>query len=175
MMRRVRKLALAFTMSLTAAMTLIAAFPHFECRCPDGHLKPYCLGFCSTTSGCCGESCCEFSSKPSWGVVSHPAKSAGRPPCCCCKHKERQPAKRQRGGFHVNQPPCVKSAAQPESWTSSDAKTTVAKDQTLRAVQLPLVVAMPSDPRKAWEPASWQEHGLAPPADLVTLLQHYLI
>jgi hypothetical protein len=37
---------------LTAAMTLVAGFPHFECRCPAGQFKPFCLGFCSATHGC---------------------------------------------------------------------------------------------------------------------------
>lgn len=41
------------TTLVTAAMTLVAAMPHFECRCPDGYLKPFCFGCVSRASGCC--------------------------------------------------------------------------------------------------------------------------
>lgn len=56
---------------VTAITTLVAGVPHFVCRCPNGTIKPFCLG-CETkkTRSCCetdlcstkqeSVSCCEF-------------------------------------------------------------------------------------------------------------------
>src|SRR5438874_13612654 len=76
---------------LTALMTLVAGMPHFACRCPDGPVKPFCLGPTSGTSGCCcsGTSglsrqgtCCRYTQSPR-GADQLQARS-------CCQHQARQ-------------------------------------------------------------------------------------
>src|SRR5947209_9321824 len=61
-MVRARSTASVGLVWLTAAMTVVAGTPHFACRCPDGHVKPFCLGLASKTTGCCcGSACCSGS------------------------------------------------------------------------------------------------------------------
>ncbi len=56
-----------FLATLAAFMTVTAGLPSFQCRCPDGRVKPFCQG--NDSSGCCRDvdesssletkSCCE--------------------------------------------------------------------------------------------------------------------
>ena len=78
---------------LTAATTLLAGSPHFACRCPDGHIKPFCLSFSRTSSACCcgkggtssgqerGHPCCGGSGRPVAGAFA-PGSSLDRTDCC---------------------------------------------------------------------------------------------
>jgi hypothetical protein len=55
---------------LTILLTPLTGMPHFVCRCPNGRVKPYCLGLASKASGCCcGCACC---------------RRASEGKCCCC-------------------------------------------------------------------------------------------
>ena len=58
-MRTIGRTALTGLVWLTAAMTLVAGLPHFDCRCPSGQVKPFCLATASKKTGCCcGGACC---------------------------------------------------------------------------------------------------------------------
>src|SRR5437763_8321636 len=68
---------------LTTATTLFATSPHFECVCPDGSRKPFCLStFLGSSSCCCQGACCS---------PSEPAAGNTPPACCCCKHNGESP------------------------------------------------------------------------------------
>jgi len=170
-----RRKCLVFVMPLTAAMTLVASFPHFECRCPNGRLKPFCFGFCSPVSSCCSESCCHLQSATSPRANRHAAAKSSRKMCCCCRQEKRQSPRTHGHRFQVTRPGCAKTVAQPVSWTSSDVKTTVVKDRTCHEGALPSAFMLTAAPFRHWEHRSWREHLVGPPTDLVTLLQHYLI
>src|SRR5205807_1194809 len=71
---------------VTAFMTLVTATPHFACRCPTGHVKPFCLALTSKTSRCCcAGACC---SQAGGGCCcrerrgNYPAPLAANEPCC---------------------------------------------------------------------------------------------
>jgi len=166
-----RKILLAGLMWLTAAMTLVAGFPHFECRCPDGHFKPFCLGFCSATSGCCGESCCRVHGS----AVARRQPVAEHKPCCCCHQENRDRARPAHGFSQVKQPGCVKKVAPFKTWTPSHDKAKVARDQTVQVLDLPCPSGMTDTAQTMGERTSWEIRLLGPPTDLVTLLQHFLI
>src|SRR5215475_7170923 len=97
MMKIVRKTALVGQVWLTAAMTLIAGVPHFSCRCPDGHVKPFCLGLAPGGRACCDRPCC--SPVPDDGLRDRaldpvPAAPAGKTCCCCCDSVEAEATSR---------------------------------------------------------------------------------
>src|SRR5262249_55000414 len=73
---------------LTAIMTLFAGLPRFECRCPDGHIKLFCLGSALPDTG---KSCCR----------GHDAVGSGRvKQRSCCGHGIRGPRPEVPPGRH---------------------------------------------------------------------------
>src|SRR5262245_60186384 len=72
---------------LTALLTLFAGLPRVQCRCPDGRVKPFCLGPCVRADGSPG-CCCAGAGTPAAccaAETSTPAEDA-EPPCCACAH-----------------------------------------------------------------------------------------
>jgi hypothetical protein len=171
------KILLAGHVWLTAAMTLVAGFPHFECRCPNGLLKPFCLGFCSPNTGCCGEPCCRVpgnnsSSTSLAGSSAVPAKEKG---CCCCQHKQELPPQPLDHSSGVTRPGCVRSVAPAKPWTSSSDTTTLTKDGTVQTFSLPSA-SLPMPPSQSSSGRTLcLVHSLGPPTDLVILHQHFVI
>src|SRR5262249_19031877 len=80
---------------MTAVMLLAAGLPHVRCVCPDGHVKPFCLGSASPTSGCCcGGSCCGAAPGERTCCQSPPPTDPGATTqCCCCQAHARRPTK----------------------------------------------------------------------------------
>src|SRR5438552_5070598 len=120
---------------LTAVMTLVTAVPHFDCRCPDGHVKPFCLSISRAASGCCcggtccsstegGRSCCRARSR----VAPEQMQTAS-----CCQHQGRQtngsPGKQQEVGPRG----CTRTVALADVLTRSNGMTIVGKDLTAGA------------------------------------------
>jgi hypothetical protein len=162
---------------LTALMTLVAGMPHFSCRCPDGHVKPLCTGTVSAASGCCcsgaccssskgGTSCCRAQNRV--GANQLQARS-------CCKHQDRQtngsPGKQQVFGARG----CTRTLAPSGVFAFSYGKTIVSKDLIAGAFLPPQAVAVVYLPTMAGGTPSWQSHQIAPPTNLVTTLQRFLI
>ena len=181
-MRRLRKIAGVMMVWATAATTLLASTPHYDCRCPDGTIKRFCFSSASAESSCCcsGTVC---GSKPSEGKSccrkeTSGSKSTTKPSCCC------KPSKPQRttvvswnqpgNGITVHGTCCQKTLAQPEIQPSVRATTVV--DETLALVfVLPSAKAIEYLSNVAPSRNIWQVHWLLPPADLVTTLQRLVI
>ena len=163
----------------TAVMTLLAGLPHFECRCPDGHVKPFWLGLASGVSSCCcGCSCCSSSTKPRCccrpsGVLSSGHSEKG---CCRCRHQVGQPAKPlPDDGWVAQHPGCVKTLVA-WKWSALTAHKKFRLDDPSGVNNPPsasTLVHPGQSARHEW--ISWLVHSPAPPADLVTLLQRLLI
>jgi hypothetical protein len=172
-----RRAAFAGLAWLTAVMTLVAGMPHFECRCPNGHVKPFCLGLDSNKSGCCcGCACCSASPK-------------GR---CCCKGRGASPSKRkEKSCCHTQHRNNLASrpgpAGSPAAQSSRCVKTVAVADQfTLVNHEIPkdsqVQVAGFASPfilascQTSGAPKDLsQAHSPAPPPDLVTVLQRLVI
>lgn len=171
-MRSVRRTFLIAPVWLAALMTLATGVPHFRCQCPDGHVKPFCAGPSPVASrGCCGGSCC------SSGGACCPAQDdadAGREPApCCAGHDDPlpggNPAPDARGT------PCQRTPAQAEDRALTHTRTSGSEGPVF-AMPLPAQAASAPPPCAATRPlADWSLHSPAPPADLITLLQHLLI
>jgi hypothetical protein len=177
-MRTLGRTALAGLVWLTAGMTLLAQMPHFDCRCPTGQVKPFCLGFtqekspCCCGGGCCsgnpnGPCCCGGKESPTGGKAKNRS---------CCNHQTQPKGDPRPDGRPVaNSASCVKTLAQQGLLAPGPAKETNGKDVGLRA-------AVATQPTPFYPPAGLSPgrlsdslHLLAPPADLVTLLQRLLI
>jgi hypothetical protein len=164
-MSYLRKTALVCVVWLTAAMTLVAGSPHFVCRCPDGSLKPYCLGFVSKATGsCCGG--CRAAAATEYGKA--------KPKCCCCHQGTPPKGKLPARGANAQGAGCSRTLAQ-ATFAAADSRTTVSKDHTshaLPALDMPAVADLAfMEPGRS----SGQAHCLPPPVDRVIALQHLLI
>lgn len=195
-MRRLRRTVWKGFICLTAFMSLAASTPHFVCRCPNGQVKPFCLGPSSKTTGCCcggacccasgqGQDCCCRSSGTATGGEGKKAA------CCCCSQHRKTPVAETGQGLrgHRHQLPaessgtvpqfkstcCVKTLAQQSFVAATHVKTTISEDVTPGRCLLADSGLAALFPGVGRFPAPWQVHLLPPPTDLVITLQHFLI
>ncbi len=152
---------------LTAVTTLIAGVPQLDCRCPTGQVKSICLGSVSETSECCcGGTCCAQRIVP----IGQAQEGA------CCGRHQSQPANGPSGaGYRAERTGCVKTLAQPESAALTQTKTAAGEELIPAPVLVPPAALVYPWPVSGQDRASWAVHAPAPPADLVTILQHLLI
>src|SRR5947209_13056716 len=163
MMKVVCKIALVGQVWLTAAMTLVAGLPHFPCRCPDGHVKLFCMGLALGGRTCCDRNCCS--------PVPEPARKA----CCCCGHGEARHTSRSSMPECQAQPAgCVRSQAPTADATPAQTKSVEGSAANLLA-PLPSAKPLAPAPLLSAREAAWQLQTLPPPTDLITLLHHLLI
>jgi len=177
-MRTLGRTALAGLVWLTAGMTLLAEMPHFACRCPTGQFKPFCFGFTREKSPCCcGGGCC----------ASNP-----NGPCCCGGKKPPKGGNAKNQSFcnpqtQPNGDPrpdgrpvadsacCVKTPVQQGLLAPGPTKEMRGKDVGVRAAVAAQPTTFYSPVASSPSRLSCSLHLPAPPADLVTLLQRFLI
>jgi hypothetical protein len=162
---------------MTAAMTLVAGIPRFDCRCTEGQVKPFSLALVSSGSQCCCGRC---------GASS----GSGERPCCmaaslakrtmaasCCEaSRVVPPSQSSQGSIQITQSACcLKTLAQPETATPVNTIRILGKVLIPHAVfAYQAIMPLSFATSGAGQPVG-SLHSLAPPADLVTLLQHFLI
>jgi hypothetical protein len=154
-------------------MTVVAGVPHFTCHCPDGRVKPVCLGsttaekaVCCCDGACCGKkaesACCKKSDSDS-------QTAAG----CCGHHGEPAPNATAKTEPALTASCCTRTLVQPEVATARHPERLVVKDVSLGAF-LVLQPAPVCDPPTG--PCGYRhEHQRPPPTDLLTALQRLLI
>ncbi len=163
---------------LTAVMTLVAGSPHFDCRCPNGNVKPFCLALLSGKTGCCCEgSCCSASSGDDGeALAAHASLSAtvAKKTCCCEAHQENTRDASQTDA-RLGKAGCQKTLAKAAAAVAEPAVKAPVQDLTVH-----LFVPAP-------EPVTGQDgfgacdclfayrYHWPPPTDLVTVLQRFLI
>jgi hypothetical protein len=163
---------------LTALMTLVAGMPHFACRCPDGNVKPVCMGTLSAKSGCCcsGTCCSSFEGDTCCcGAQSRIAADQVQTGFQCCQHQDRQTKESRGNRPEVGHNSCTKTLAPSVLLTVSHGKTTIAKPLTDGALLPAQAVTVLSLTTMVGARSAWQAHQIAPPTDLVTALQRFLI
>ena len=152
---------------LAVFLTPVTGIPHFVCSCPNGHVKPFCLGWASKATGCCcGRACCR--------------RSSDGKRCCCCSRgvptAQRPSAKPSPDGHcSVGRPGCSKTLAGQEALAPSAGKR-IAWNDLLCGVGLPAsnVPRTPLANGMRGNSSSYN-HAPAPPADLIALLGRLLI
>ncbi len=198
MKRFARRTALVALVWLTAASTLFAGLPHFNCLCPSGERKSRCLGVTTKDTGCCcGGSCC--AARAENGPSAVPVQAEGGS-CCCCRHEgqgtrrdnpERTGEEPTNGGRREAQPVgetagvvlqltparCVRTVAHSDDAALALSGKTGAKGSpALDPFALPtahpaLASSFPTAPGRD----SWRLAHAPPPTDLVITLLHLVI
>lgn len=168
-MRLLRRTAMAALVWATAASMLLAASPHYACRCPDGSIKND--GFASTApSSCCTspngfqkrkKSCCK--------ATKEPAKRS------CCNNAEIPTAKQASdAGPTIEQTHCQRTLVKPEdrSFCRVEVKPN-GNTQDTSAVRVDVAIA--PDANAAHSATPWRFDTIPPPTDLVTVLHRLTI
>jgi hypothetical protein len=173
-----RKVLLSALVWLTGVMTLVANTAHFVCRCPNGQLKPFCLGLnfraasadapranCCCDGQCCGA--CENGQAGSGG--------AAVPSCCRRGHKPATQDNDPIAGSALHSNCCSQTLVQPEVTSISRQQSRAALDTTfdqfLVLGSLPAHALMTSGSC----PVRWHDFQRPPPTDLVVTLLHLVI
>ncbi len=177
-MGRFRQTALVAQVWVTAVMTLVAGLPHFDCRCPDGRVKPFCLSFAFETSGCCcSGTCCspteESANRSGYGTT--PARQAKKAPCCSRHRGPETSELPSANGCRAGGSGCVRTLTQPQDVACAPSQATGRADVAALVAVPASVSFVHALPAAAHNQPSWETHSLAPPVDLVTVLQHLLI
>ena len=165
---------------MTALMTLVAGTPHFDCRCPNGRIKPFCLALLTGRTGCCCEgSCC--SAPPGddeKGHTTHPSPAATVPKkaCCCCKAHQGNARGGSRTAPGLGKVGCQKSLAE---MASAVSEPSVKVSEKALSAHLFVPTLEPVTEHDGFGPGAfltaYHQHRIPPPTDLVTVLQHFLI
>jgi hypothetical protein len=163
---------------LTALTTLFTNLPHFDCICPNGDHKPFCVSGLFTSPDCCRGSCCSSSTaQKSRLQAQETPPSAHTQKCSCCRngsspieHDGTGPGSRLVGNC------CRKTLVQNEFAPLGMEKTTPTPDGTSAFPQIlhstPLISCVVSEADEVFfSPQNTQP----PPIDLVIALQHILI
>jgi hypothetical protein len=158
---------------LAALLTPLSGISYVICRCPNGQVKPFCVGMAVNRSGgcCCGGACC-CCCRPRGATCAGP----GSRETCCGSHQAPSEEKSLPGGTGVAEAPCcMKTLVAAESPAVAPDKGHLGKGTRHAGdpVAAPAVACTPAGapvfrtPRPADSPR--------PPADLVTLLRRLVI
>jgi len=149
-------------------MTLIAGTPHFDCRCPNGRVKPFCLVGLTGKHGCC----CEDSLCAARASLS---ATVAQKSCCRCKAYDEAAGDESRTDARLGKAGCQKTLV--EGIVAIPAPSVKAPVQDLTAH---LFVAAPESTMTqegfgAGDGLFANHYHWPPPTDLVTVLQRFLI
>jgi hypothetical protein len=163
---------------LTALMTLVAGSPHFDCRCPNGHIKPFCLALLAGKSGCCCEgSCCSASTGDDardFAAHSYPSATVPRKACCCKAHPENA-TDESRNAPQLGKVCCQKTIAVAAVGASEPSVKAPVRDLTAHLLVPAPGASMGQDGFGVCDCLFANHYHRPPPTDLVTVLQRYLI
>jgi hypothetical protein len=152
-------------------MTAVASTPHFTCRCPDGHIKQFCLGsIFQQDASCCGRECCAAARD----VAGERDTGAPGESCPYCNGHTRRPApSRTAHEASFTGTCCTKTLAAPKAATPSHGPARAGKDMTVAALVPAHAELSRSSP---CEPTLFRaDHQRPPPTDLITSLQRLVI
>jgi hypothetical protein len=154
---------------MTAVAVLLAGFPHYHCRCPDGRLKLLCFGWAIGKDCCCAGPCCPA---PSRAAPVKPAKKA----CCCCHAHPGPDGNDADSHPRVASPGCQKTVV-PADFVAVAVTPKVALDGPAAGpFLLPPSLPLPLLTSDAGRPVfTWESYRAPPPTNLVIALQHFVI
>jgi hypothetical protein len=171
------KTAWAAQVLITAAMTLVAGIPRFDCRCSEAQVKPFSLALAASGSQCCCGRCGASSGSGERPCCMAASLAKRTMPASCCEASGvAPPSQPSPGGSQITQSACcLKTLAQPEIATPVNTIRILGKVLIPHAVfAYQTIIPLSFATSGAGQPVG-SLHSLAPPADLVTLLQHFLI
>lgn len=157
---------------LTAAMTLLAGLPAFECRCegvPANRARPV----ATTTACCCGQGCGAAPSNVAADQETSAPSAADEQPCCCQRSHHRSAMSSRESG-HSRGKTCTRVVVRTGEYLAGSAKLSIVTASACYLVSpaQPLPVSgLTTSPARA----EWLLHPPAPPPELLPLLQRFLI
>jgi hypothetical protein len=173
-MQPIRRLLLCCLIWLTAASTLLAGVPHFECLCPNGQRKSACLGIVAKgTSCCCGGACCS-----SGGGCCHKKPQSpvgGARKRSCCQATPQIISKLSGKDVRLHAPGCCKSPAKPKFLGLNLSKTASADPIAAGPQALPVRTSPSGQSRNTDSRLDWLIYCIPPPTNLVIAHRHFLI
>src|ERR1019366_7460198 len=178
-MGRLRNMTGVLTVWSTAAATLLAGTPHYNCRCPDGSIKRFCFSSASGQSSCCcngmdcflktseGKSCCRKQTAGNQGAAN---------PSGCCKASKSQVASVSKPvkELTVGGACCQKTLAERE-FQSSVRGTTIVDEASVAVFVSPAARAIEYFSNAAPRRTIFLVHWSLPPTDLVMALHRLTI
>jgi hypothetical protein len=166
---------------LAALLTPASGISHFVCRCPNGHLKSFCLNITTENSGgcCCGGGCCSRAGGGkccccSRGKTARCARHDGG--ANCCRTPQARAGEERAGGPSFDEGPCCTKALRVAQSLVVFPKRGPAADDVRPSgdwVAGPVLVCTPEAGSGFGVPGL--AHSPGPPADLVTLLRRLVI
>jgi hypothetical protein len=94
---------------------------------------------------------------------------------CCAERRDQKPDQQKGVQLYAGRKCCTKTLTSPQVTAVSFHKTVVERDASFQALIPQSVTLSPSWLVTANSSTLWQISLVAPPTDLVDLLQHYLI
>jgi hypothetical protein len=164
---------------LAALLMPLSGVPHLVCRCPDGQIKPFCLGtiLAKNSGRCCCGGACSSGSGGGRCCCCRPRGTRcadGGPGATCCGGHQASPGPGPEGAGVATVPCCLKTLPAPAPPAVVPAKGVAGKDGRHGAD-----VSLPPGSVHAAVRATLHALGLVhspgPPADLPTLLRRLLI
>jgi hypothetical protein len=161
-------------------MTLVAGTPHFDCRCPNGNVKPFCLPLLTGKTGCCcqGSCCSAFAGEEGETLAAQASPSATAPKktCCCCKAHQENAGDESRTASRFGKTCCQKTLAMAAVAVSEPSgKVSVLNLLAHLLVPAPEAMMEHDEFGSCDYLSAYHYHRIPPPTDLVTVLQHFLI
>lgn len=164
---------------MTAVMTLVAGTPHFDCRCPNGNVKPFCLALLTGKTGCCCEgSCCSTSpGNDGEGLAAHASLSAtvAKKTCCCCKAHQENARDASQTDARLGKAGCQKTLAKAAVAVAEPTVKAPVQDLTAHLFVPAPEPVTGQDGFGACDCLFAHRYHWPPPTDLVTVLQRFLI
>jgi hypothetical protein len=174
-MRLLRHVAYTGMIWLTAAMTLVAAAPHFDCRCANGQVKPYCFSLLSRNDSCCDGSCCPPSRGEGHKSPASRSAEAGKKTCCCHDEARQSGDKKSQSANARGQTGCQKTLVKAAAAVPAVVKSPI-RDLLAHALFCsPAAVLTYHEVGERGVPLANPSRSTLPPTDLITVLQHFLI
>lgn len=158
---------------LTALLTLVAGFPFLECHCPNGQVKPFCIGSVARSSAsgcCCGGSCCLSTNGDKCCQASDVNETS-----TCCKNPTPASPGDSPNGYRADTSCCVKTlAASRGPWLLLQESVATSNLTSVSNFDCPVLTAVVELPTNL-PVRNWQMHFSSPPCNRVTLLQRLII
>jgi hypothetical protein len=161
---------------LTAALTLFAGRPTFQCRCEGGPTKPRSTLVTTKVTCCCGGQCCAATATGSMaGHASRAPAPLKAEAGTCCQHQGNRPATPPRDAGDTRGKTCTQGAAHPDEFLSDGSVSPAVVGGTVCQPLLPPQLHTSPGLTDSADRADWLAHPAAPPAKLRALLQRFLI
>jgi hypothetical protein len=160
---------------LTAALTLFAGVPAFQCRCEGGPARPRSPLVTTTVTCCCGGHCCAAAPGSAAGHASEAPAPQKAEAGTCCEYHGGRPTAPTHGAGGARTKTCTQGVVHPDEFLSDGGVSPVVVSGSLCQLLPPPQPFTSPELSLPTAGPNWFAHPTAPPAKLRALLQRFLI